>query len=115
MNRKIGLGIAVLVAAISFGTSASAQEHASPDFSYSGDTGRGFWPEMSPGCAPSARQSPIDIGRVVTDPKLGPLDLKTAEASFRMSNTGYTVAATPATGGGTLTANGQSFVLARRR
>jgi carbonic anhydrase len=113
MNRKIGLVIGILVAGIACGTSVPAQEHDAPHFSYSGDTGPGFWPEMSPGCAPSARQSPIDIDRAVTDPKLGPLDLKTTEATFRVSNTGYTVADSPAAEGGTLTVDGQSFVLAQ--
>ena len=77
MNRTSGLLLAVLLAL----TPLSAQDHKNdpdhPLFSYSGDTGPGFWPEISPSCAASPRQSPIDLDHATPDAKLAPLDLKT--------------------------------------
>jgi carbonic anhydrase len=112
MKRKTGLAIAVLVVWVAC-AAVSAQEHEAPHFSYSGDTGPGFWSETSPGCAPSARQSPIDIDRFVTDPRLGPLSLTTQAAAFRLGNTGYTVTATPTVESGRLTIAGKPFALAQ--
>jgi carbonic anhydrase len=113
MNRKISLVVAVLGAWIAFGSSAPAQEHAAPHFSYSGDTGPGFWPEINRECGSPARQSPIDIDRVVTDRGLGPLDLISKEGAFRLSNTGYTVNVTPTAESGRLTIAGKAFTLAQ--
>jgi carbonic anhydrase len=113
MNRKIGLVVAVLGAWIAFGSSTFAQEHAAPHFSYSGDTGPGFWSETDPKCGSSARQSPIDIDHVVTDRGLGPLDLTSKEGAFRLNNTGYTVNATPTVESGRLMIAGKPFTLAQ--
>ena len=113
MNRKIGLVVAVLGAWIAVCSSAFAQEHAAPHFSYSGDTGPGFWSESDPKCGSTVRQSPIDIDHVVPDPGLGPLDLTSREGAFRLDNTGYTVNATPSVESGRLTIAGKPFTLAQ--
>jgi carbonic anhydrase len=70
---------------------------AAPDFSYSGDTGPGFWGETSPACAasPSSRQSPVDIRDVVIDRQLQPLDVVAGDTSYSLKNPGYTLVATP--------------------
>src|SRR5271168_4103926 len=112
MNRKMGVVIAVLASWVMCGVAGTAQKNGAPHFSYSGDTGPGFWSETNPGCAPSALQSPIDINHAVVDPRLGPLDLKTTEAPFQLANTGSTLRATPAADSGTLTIAGQPFTLA---
>jgi carbonic anhydrase len=105
MKPKIGLFLAAFVPSLVCGIPMSAQSPlaqaaAAPNFSFSGDTGPGFWKETSPGCAmtPRARQSPVDIRRVVVDPKLAPLDLIRSETSFTMNNPGYNIRATPAVG-----------------
>lgn len=108
MRPNIGRLFIILVPWLVYGIPTSAQvtsediyEAMAPNFSYSGDTGPGFWVELSPACgtAPSARQSPVDIRRVVADPKLGPLDLTLNETSFTLANPGYTVKAAPQVGG----------------
>jgi carbonic anhydrase len=112
MKPNIGLLLVVLVPWLVFGIPTSAQVTVGPNFSYSGDTGPGFWGEISPACgtAPFARQSPVDIRRVVEDPTLGPLDLILNETSFTLENPGYTVKATPQVGG-MLILNGVPFSL----
>jgi len=47
---------------------------------------------------PRSRQSPIDIHRVVQDPKLEPLDLIRSVTSFAVSNTGFNIRAIPEAG-----------------
>lgn len=98
---NIGLLLIVLMPWLVSGIPTSAQVASGLNFSYSGDTGPGFWAEINPACgaAPFARQSPVDIRRVVEDPKLGPLDLMLNETSFTLENPGYTVRATPQVGG----------------
>ena len=77
----------------------TAQQKAA--FSYSGDTGPGFWGEINSACAgsPTSRQSPIDIHDAEEDPRLIPLDVVLGETSFTLTNPGYTVLATPETAG----------------
>ncbi|MBV9305989.1 MAG: carbonic anhydrase family protein [Acidobacteriaceae bacterium] len=98
-GRKPNLGLlfVVLVPWLVSGIPMSAQVYSGPSFSYSGDTGPGFWVEISPACgtAPFARQSPVNIRRVVTDPNLGPLDLILNETSYTLTNPGYNVTARP--------------------
>jgi carbonic anhydrase len=88
----------------------STDGHAA--FSYTGDTGPGFWDEINSVCATtsSSRQSPIDINKAEVDRSLTPLDTELAETSFTLKNPGYTVVATPANSG-TLTINGTTFKL----
>jgi len=75
--------------------SASADTDA-PEFAYSGDNGPGFWGE-TPGweaCAGTGgtqRQSPIDIGHVVFDRHLGPLQLQLHETPLALTNNGHTI------------------------
>lgn len=66
-------------------------------FEYSGDHGPGFWDE-TPGweaCGrttePGARQTPIDITKVVIDPSLRKLDLRTYPTEIALINKGYTI------------------------
>ncbi len=67
-----------------------------PEFAYSGDNGPGFWGE-TPGweaCAGTGgtqRQSPIDIGHVVFDRHLGPLQLQLHETPLALTNNGHTI------------------------
>jgi carbonic anhydrase len=105
MKPKIGLLLAAFVSSLVCGIPMSAQSPlapaaSAPNFSFSGDTGPGFWKETSPGCAmtPRARQSPIDIRRVVEDPKLAPLDLIRSVTSFTVSNSGFNIRAIPEAG-----------------
>lgn len=88
----------------------SAEGHAT--FSYSGDTGPGFWDEINSACATTStsRQSPIDINKAEVDRSLTLLDTRLAETSFTLKNPGYTVIATPTTPG-SLTLNGTTFKL----
>jgi carbonic anhydrase len=111
MNRTSGLLLTLLLIL----TPLSAQDHKDefdhPLVSYSGDTGPGFWPETSPGCAASPRQSPIDLDHATPDATLAPLDLKLHPTPYQLTNSGYTVVATPPAGSGTLTLNGVLFYL----
>ena len=88
----------------------SSEGHAT--FSYTGDTGPGFWDEISSACAAtsSSRQSPINIDKAEVDRSLTPLFTRLSETSYTLKNPGYTVVATPETSG-TLTLNGTTFKL----
>lgn len=119
MKSNLSRLFIILVPWLVYGIATSAQvtsediyEATAPNFSYSGDTGPGFWVEISPACGagPSARQSPVDIRHVVTDPTLGPLDLTLNETSFTLANPGYTIKAAPEVGG-VLMLNGVPFTL----
>jgi carbonic anhydrase len=90
----------------------SAEAHAT--FSYSGDTGPGFWDEINSSCATTStsRQSPIDINKAEVDPRLAPLYTQLWETSFTLTNPGYTVKASPASSG-TLVLNGTTYTLAQ--
>jgi carbonic anhydrase len=64
------------------------------DFEYSGNTGPGFWGELSPACAgsnPDARQSPIDINQVRYDRRLRPLKLDLLETEIDLINNGHVI------------------------
>jgi carbonic anhydrase len=75
---------------------ATGQTPGAGNFAYTGDNGPGFWGEVSPACAPtSVRQSPIDIDRVVLDPRLEPLRIISTETTTVLTNPGYTIVATP--------------------
>lgn len=118
MKRRYGLVLSFALSAVC-GAPTNAQVPAAPvppDFSYSGDTGPGFWSVIHdneyPNCAPvpANRQSPIDINNVVEDPRLGPLDLNLVAAPFTMMNTGYTIQANPQFGS-SLTIDGHEYPL----
>ncbi len=111
MKLSIRLYGASLAYALVCSLSTFGQASA-PDFSYSGDTGPGFWAERSPACAatPSSRQSPVDIQEVIEDRRLLPLDVLANETLFTLKNPGYTVVATPRSAA-ILTLNGTSFNL----
>ena len=93
-------------------TLAAQTSATSATFSYSGDTGPGFWGEIDSACAstPASRQSPIDIDNVEVDRSLTPLDTVLGETSYTLTNPGYTVVATPHRAG-TLILNGIPFSL----
>lgn len=82
------------------------------NFSYSGDTGPGFWNRIDARCAPSptGRQSPIDIDRVVEDARLAPLNLILPPVRFTLTDSGATIVAQPQPGG-FLILGGQSYSL----
>jgi carbonic anhydrase len=67
------------------------------EFSYTGDTGPGYWYELNPaweaceGTAPDARQSPIDIADVKVDRHLRPLDLEILPTAIDIFNNGHTI------------------------
>jgi carbonic anhydrase len=107
-NRLLGasLGYALVCGLNVFGQTSA------PDFSYSGDTGPGFWAERSPACGatPSSRQSPVDIQKTVEDRRLLPLDVLASETSYTLKNPGYTVVASPRSAA-ILTLNGATFKL----
>jgi carbonic anhydrase len=88
----------------------SSGDHAT--FSYNGDTGPGFWDEINSACATTStsRQSPININWAKVDRSLTALDTQLGEASFTLTNPGYTIKATPATSG-TLVLNGTTYTL----
>lgn len=89
---------------------AQSAEHAT--FSYSGDTGPGFWDEINSACAArsTSPQSPIDIDEVKVDRSLTPLDTELTRTSYTLKTSGYTVVATPETAS-TLYLNGTKFSL----
>jgi carbonic anhydrase len=93
MRRNLWLVAGVFVfAAAQIVVPAAGQVIAAGDFAYTGDNGPGFWGEVSPACAPtSVRQSPIDIDRVVVDPRLDPLRVTSTETATVISNPGYTL------------------------
>jgi carbonic anhydrase len=77
-------------------TGVSAAETSGPEFTYSGDSGPGFWGETPGweacgGTAPTARQSPVNIDSVVVDRHLGPLHLQLHETPLALINNGHTI------------------------
>lgn len=89
----IGLVIGVLLHS---GVAVSASESSAPEFGYSGDHGPGFWGETSgwetcAGTMAAARQSPIDINRVIPDSHLGRLHLELHETPLALTNNGHTI------------------------
>src|SRR5436190_1241241 len=95
-SALVTLVIGTVALWLASGGALSASDTATPSFAYSGDEGPGFWGE-TPGweaCAaatPTARQSPIDIDRVVPDPHLGPLHLQLHETPLALTNNGHTI------------------------
>jgi len=94
------LGALVIgTATISFaqgGGALPAADTTTPEFGYSGNDGPGFWGETSgweacAGTATTARQSPIDIDRVVPDSRLRPLQLQLHETPLALTNNGHTI------------------------
>lgn len=67
------------------------------EFSYNGDTGPGFWSELSPdweacsGTGSDARQSPINIGKVRVDKSLRKLDVELYSTTIDVFNNGHTI------------------------
>lgn len=91
LKRTINVAAAFLIGAMVAIGSVSAAE-----FEYSGDLGPGFWGE-TPGweaCAgegAGARQSPVDINRVIVDPKLRPLNLDLRKTPIDLVNNGHVI------------------------
>ena len=113
-KRYLLLSIAGCVLCCSWTMSAQGAQKAATaaNFSYSGDTGPGFWDEIDAACATTStsRQSPIDIDEVKIDGSLRPLDTVLAETSYTLTNPGYTVVGTPENAG-MLILNGITFSL----
>jgi len=98
MKRQLWFVAAAIVFAAAHTVSAAGQSIAlaSGNFAFTGDNGPAFWGEISPVCAPtSVRQSPIDIDRVVIDPKLDSLRVISTETATVLTNPGYNLTATP--------------------
>jgi carbonic anhydrase len=88
------LSMAIVAAGLSFGGLASA---ADTEFSYSGDSGPGFWSELSSdwgacaGTASNARQSPVAIDHARFDRHLRPLALQSFPTTVDIFNNGHTI------------------------
>src|SRR5262245_51382222 len=89
------VGLLMAVVTIGFANRAgafAASDSDTPEFGYTGDSGPGFWGESAgwEACAGAttrnARQSPIDIDRVVLDPRLGPLRLQLHDTPVALTN-----------------------------
>ena len=100
MRRRLsGISITTVVAVgaalAASGVAASGSTHRSATFSYSGDTGPGFWAQLDPAweaCAGGgSRQSPIDITHVRIDPRLTPLNLSLKPTPIALINNGHTI------------------------
>ena len=93
--RRLG-GMAIVIALVIGGGSIANVNSQSPEFSYSGDNGPGFWAELGQpsweACAgKGGSQSPIDINDVQIDPSLKPLNLKMQETRIALINNGHTI------------------------
>jgi len=102
----------ILCCTLTASAQASKSGAGHETFSYSGDTGPGYWEEINSACATTAtsRQSPIDINRVQVDRSLPALNTDLSATSFTVTNPGYTIKATPDTAG-KLTLNGTTYTL----
>jgi carbonic anhydrase len=101
--RAASAAIAVSIAiGLSLGSGRAASravepaDASAPEFAYSGDNGPGFWGETPgweacAGTAATARQSPIDIDRIVIDRRLAPLRLQLYETPLTLINNGHTI------------------------
>jgi carbonic anhydrase len=112
MRSKLKSFAGILGYMLSCSLMVCAQSAGHAQFSYSGDTGPGFWDEGNSACAATStsRQSPIDIDGAKVDQSQTALDTELGETSFTLTNTGYTVVANPETAG-TLNLNGTTFTL----
>jgi carbonic anhydrase len=100
-RRRVRTQIAgiVIAALLVVGAALAASVSAGPSvtFSYSGDSGPGFWAELDPAnweaCAGGggSRQSPIDISRVRIDRSLTRLNLNLTETPIALINNGHTI------------------------
>ncbi|HEY4047659.1 MAG TPA: carbonic anhydrase family protein [Acidobacteriaceae bacterium] len=102
----------ILCCSLTMSGEATPSADGKATFSYSGDTGPGFWDEINSACAmtSTSHQSPINIDETSVDPSLTSLDTQLEKTSFTLKNPGYTVVATPQTAG-TLYLNGTTFTL----
>jgi carbonic anhydrase len=86
-------------------------------FSYNGDTGPGFWSQLSPdweacsGAATNARQSPINISRVRIDKDLENLDTAIFPTTIDIFNNGHTIEQHYAATGSSITFEGTYYKL----
>jgi carbonic anhydrase len=113
-NRLFLAGIigSILCCTLTVSAQAPKSSEGHTSFSYTGDTGPGFWDEINSACATTStsRQSPIDINKVAVDRSLTSLDAELEGTTFTLTNPGYTIKATPATSG-TLVLNGTTYTL----
>jgi carbonic anhydrase len=77
----------ILCCTLTVSAQAPKSSEGLASFSYSGDTGPGFWDETSSACAATStsRQSPIDIDKVAVDRSLTPLDADLAGTTFTLT------------------------------
>ena len=92
LDRSSAFATAILLGGLGIAASSDAQE-----FSYNGDTGPGYWAELSDaweacaGTGTDARQSPINIRSARFDRKLGRLGLETSATTIDLINNGHTI------------------------
>jgi carbonic anhydrase len=116
--RVIAITGALVLTAATVSASATpraAAPVASGAFTYNGDTGPGFWGDLSPDsslCSTGISQSPINISNVRTDPHLRPLKLALAETPISLVNNGHAIEM-EVESTNTLTLNGVLYKLAQ--
>jgi carbonic anhydrase len=92
LDSSSAFATAILLGGLGVAASSNAQE-----FTYNGDTGPGYWAELSDaweacaGTGTDARQSPIDIRSSRFDRKLGRLRLETNPTTIDLINNGHTI------------------------
>jgi carbonic anhydrase len=94
--RRIVAGAAVSIAIVGLWGAGRAAAATTPEIVYSGDNGPGFWGEVAgwetcAGTSATARQSPIDIDRVVVDRRLAPLRLQLHGTPLALTNNGHSI------------------------
>jgi carbonic anhydrase len=94
--RTIVAGTVASVAMVWLCGADRAAAQNTPEIVYSGDNGPGFWGDVAgwetcAGTSATARQSPIDIDRVVVDRRLAPLRLRLHETPLALTNNGHSI------------------------
>lgn len=85
-------GLALLAAGCSDDDHEPIETPASVEFGYAGDTGPGFWGDLSPdfaACATDTRQSPLDIVDTTPDATLESLDVHLEPTPLHIVNNGH--------------------------
>jgi carbonic anhydrase len=117
--RVVAVVVALLVGAVAVSAWALVPSPAAPagseGFTYNGDTGPGFWGDLSSDnllCSEGTNQSPVDISKVRTDPSLRPLTLALTETPISLVNNGHSIE-NEVESPNTLTLNGAVYELAQ--
>ena len=114
---RIRTTISRLIATVAISGLGLVGEASAQEFSYNGDTGPGFWSQLSPdweacsGAATNARQSPINISRVRIDKDLENLDTAIFPTTIDIFNNGHTIEQHYAATGSSITFEGTYYEL----